>query len=60
MKEEYLGIIEINDDYIYLTKDENYLYSNGCTNAGNYHIDEYLIDEDLSLDENIQNFTEII
>ncbi len=58
MKENYIGIVEIDEDIMYLTHDDDFIYSNGMTNAGYYRLGQFDMDDCLSLDENIQEAVE--
>lgn len=57
-KETYIGIVELDNDIIYLTRDNDTIYTNGVCNPGMYHLDSFEIDEFLTLDENIQRVVE--
>jgi len=57
---KYIGIIAVNDELIHIGKDKDYLYSGIITNAGFIEDDEYKIDHDISLGQNVQDFIEFL
>ena len=57
---DYIGVIEINEDIIHIARDETKLYTGLIMNAGFAPIDEFEIDDSLSIDENIQRIVEAI
>ena len=57
---KYLGVVTISNELVHLGKDDDYLYSGVVTNVGFAEQDDYKIDHDISLDQNIQDFVEFM
>lgn len=59
-KYDYIGIIEVNGDSIHIARDNDKLYTGIVLNPGFCPLDEFEIDDSLSIDENIQRMVEAI
>ena len=57
---EYIGIIETKEGIFYIEKYKNYLYAGVGCNAGIIRHDKFKMNECFSLDENLQNFVEVL
>lgn len=59
--EKYIGDLELdNGDVIAVVKKNGYLVAGSVTNSGMFEDYKMKYDEDVSLDENLQNFVEYI
>ncbi len=60
MEYEYVGVVVVNDDDIYIMRNEDTLYAGIMTNAGFVAMDEIIIDDSCSVDDCIAKLVERI